>query len=147
MATMNSMGRVAAIDLGRARVGIAVSDELGMLAHPRPALDGSDRKRLLHALAELAKSEGIVRFVVGLPLSLGGAEGLAAQRAARFCRELATLSGVECELVDERLTTVEASRRLEEAGVAKKKRGALVDSEAAAILLQQWMDQRNTRVR
>ena len=144
---MATMKRVAAIDLGRARVGIAVSDELGMLAHPRPALDGSDRKRLLHALAELARSEGIVRFVVGLPLSLGGAEGTAAQRAARFCRELAMVSGIECELVDERLTTVEASRRLEEAGVSKKKRGALVDSEAAAILLQQWMDQRNTRVR
>ena len=147
MATMNSVGRVAAIDLGRARVGIAVSDELGMLAHPRPALDGSDRKRLLHELLELAQTEGIVRFVVGLPLSLGGAEGAAAQRAVRFCRELATLSGVECELCDERLTTVEASRRLEEAGVSKKKRGARVDSEAAAILLQQWMDQRNARVR
>jgi putative Holliday junction resolvase len=131
---------VAAIDLGRARVGVAVSDELGLLAHARPALDGSDRKRLLHRLSELAREEGVVRFVVGLPLSLSGSAGAAAERAARFCRELSEVSGVDCELVDERFTTVEADRRLAEAGVPKKKRAGLVDSEAAAVLLQHWLE-------
>jgi putative Holliday junction resolvase len=133
-------GRVAGIDLGRARVGLALSDELGLLAHPRPPLDGSDVKRLVHALAALAREEGVVRFVVGLPLSLSGASTAGARRAARFCQALAQASGAEVELVDERLTTVEAERRLSEAGVPRRERRARIDGEAAAILLQQWLD-------
>ncbi len=133
--------RVAAIDLGKARVGIAVCDELGLLAHPRPALDGSSLKQLLAALAELAKTEEIARFLVGLPLDMRGGEGVAAQRAVRFCQKLADASGCEVELVDERLSTVEATRRLREGERRDVK--DRVDSAAAAILLQQWLDTHN----
>ncbi len=130
--------RVAGIDLGKARVGLAVSDELGMLAHPRPALDGSSRRALLAALAELAQSEDIARFVVGYPLDMSGESGTAAQRAVKFCQQLADASRCDVELVDERLTTVEATRRLREGGRRDVKDH--VDSAAAAILLQQWLD-------
>jgi len=133
--------RVIAIDLGKARVGVAVSDELGMLAHPRAVLAGGNQNQLLAALVALAAAEGAGRFLVGLPLSMAGEAGVAAQRAVRFCQRLAEASGLEVEAVDERLTSVEADRRLAEAGTAKRDRTARIDSEAAAILLQQWLDQ------
>ncbi|MBM4374678.1 MAG: Holliday junction resolvase RuvX [Deltaproteobacteria bacterium] len=138
-------GRVAAIDLGKARVGLALSDELGLLAHPRPALDGSSLKGLLVALGHLARSEGVERFLVGLPLDLRGGEGVAAQRAMRFCQKLADETGCAVELVDERLTTVEATRRLKEQGKRRDEVRAGVDSASAAIVLQQWLDRRGLR--
>lgn len=138
----HSRGRVAAIDLGKARVGLAVSDDLRLLAHPRPALEGRSLKRLVAQLARLAEEESIERFLVGLPLSMSGEAGVAAQRAMRFCQKLADRTGREVELVDERLTTVQASRALEEAGVAKGARQAHIDGAAAAIMLQRWLDER-----
>jgi putative holliday junction resolvase len=132
--------RVAAIDLGKARVGVAVSDELGLMAHPRPALSGGSEKALLASLAELAREEALTRFLVGLPLEMNGAEGRAARRALAFAEALAEATGLRVELVDERLTTVEASRRLRARGVSAKEGKKLVDGEAAAVMLQSWMD-------
>jgi putative holliday junction resolvase len=137
--------RVAAVDLGKARAGVAVADELGLLAHARPFLDAHSRKALLGALAAMAKEEGIERFLVGLPLELHGGEGPAARRARSFAQELANAAGVEIELVDERLTTVEASRALRAGGVSARDGKSLVDGVAAAVLLQGWLDRRPPR--
>ena len=137
-----STGRVCAVDLGKVRVGVAVSDELGALAHPRPAMDGTNRKALLSGLAALAQEEGVTRFLVGLPIEMAGGHGAAAERAHRFAVALANASGIEVELVDERLTTMEASRRLSEGGKAKKQQRASIDSASAAVLLQAWLDGR-----
>lgn len=138
----HSRARVAAIDLGKVRVGLAVSDDLGLLAHPRTALDGSSLKALLQALGSLAREERIARFLVGLPLDMRGTEGVSAQRAVRFCQKLADTTGCQVELVDERLTTVEATRRLHEQGKKGRAVMASVDSASAAIVLQQWLDKR-----
>ena len=135
--------RVAAIDLGKVRVGVAISDELGLLAHPRPSLDGKSKKALLSALSALAREEQITRFVVGLPLMMSGAKGSAAHRAAEFARELAGATGIEVELLDERLTTVEATRRLRVGGVSRRAERQLVDGVAAAVMLQSWLDRRS----
>ena len=134
--------RVAAVDLGKVRVGLAVSDELGMVAHPRSPLQGGHPARLVAELARLAKAEGIERFLVGLPLDRAGDEGPAAIRARKFAEQLADAAGKEVELVDERLSTVEATRRLREGGVSARKGRKLVDGMAAAVLLQAWLDQR-----
>jgi putative holliday junction resolvase len=134
--------RVAAIDLGKTRVGIAVADELGMLAHPRPPLSGRHDKKLMDALQAMVETEGITRFLVGYPLSMSGREGVAAKRAARFCQRLANATGVEIELIDERLTSLQAERLLADAGASRAEIKARVDGEAAAIMLQQWLDQR-----
>ena len=132
--------RVAALDLGKVRVGLAVSDELGLMAHPRPPLDGQNRQRLLAQLVTLAREEPIGRFLVGLPLNRGGAEGREAGRARQFAQLLANATGKDVELVDERLSTVEAHRRLRESEVSAKKGRALVDGMAAALILQAWLD-------
>ncbi len=132
--------RVAALDHGKARIGVAVADELGVLAHPRPPIDARDRRRALAAIRELKEEEGITRFLVGLPLSLSGVEGTAAHSARAFAQTVADATGCEVELVDERLTTVEAQRALRTSGVAAKHQRQKVDGVAAAILLQAWLD-------
>jgi putative Holliday junction resolvase len=132
--------RVAAVDLGKVRVGLAVSDDLGVLAHPRTALAGINRKKLLGELSELARDEKIGRFLVGWPLDRKGNEGREAERARKFAQALADATGREVELVDERFSTVEASRRLAEGGVSAKRRRPIVDSASAAVLLQAWLD-------
>jgi putative Holliday junction resolvase len=134
--------RVAAVDLGKVRVGLAVSDELGALAHARPPLAGQSQKKLLADLVKLARQEKVERFLVGLPLNQRGEEGPGAERARNFAQALADATGREVELVDERWSTVHASRRLREGGVSAKKGRLLVDGVAAALLLQAWLDQR-----
>lgn len=135
--------RAAAIDFGRVRVGIAVADELGVLAHPRPHLDGRNPMRLLESLAELARLEGITVFLVGLPKTLAGREGPPARRARRFAERLRQRTALSVELVDERLTTREARQRLAEQGLGEREARSRVDSAAAAVMLQCWLDAQN----
>ena len=137
-----SFMRVAAIDLGSARVGLAVSDDLGMLAHPRPYLDGKNMGRLVDALCALAVEEGLERFVIGLPRHLDGREGSKARAARHFAHVLEQQSGLPIEMADERWTTVEALARLRDQGLDAKRSRRRVDSAAAAILLQAWLDSR-----
>ena len=132
--------RAAGIDFGTVRVGLAVTDELGILAHPRPHLDGRHSGRLFESLAHLAEQEQIEVFVVGLPRSLGGGEGPAAQRVRRFARLLGERTGVRVELVDEWLTTREAQHRLRDQGLSSRAQRHRIDSAAAAVMLQSWLD-------
>ncbi|MGZ3417878.1 MAG: Holliday junction resolvase RuvX [Polyangiales bacterium] len=139
------MGRTIGIDLGGARCGVAIDDELGQLAHPRPNLPAKDRKALVAALAELAKQESATRFVIGLPLEMNGEEGRAAERVRTFAQHLADKSGLAVELVDERLTTVEASAALRDAGLDARAQKDKIDGAAAATILQTWLDARRAR--
>lgn len=132
--------RAAAIDFGKVRVGVAVSDELGMMAHPRPFLDGRNQKQLLAALKSLRDAESIELFVVGLPRMLDGTEGPPARRARKFAARLAAAAEVPVELMDEWLTTREAMGRLQAGGLDSRRSRDRVDSAAAAILLQAWLD-------
>jgi putative Holliday junction resolvase len=134
--------RAAAIDLGKVRVGLAIADELGVMAHPRPHLDGRNPRRLLADLATVAKTENIDIFVVGLPRALGGAEGAPARRARKFAAELATRTGRRVELVDEWLSTREARGKLRDQGLNERQLRGRIDSAAAAVLLQSWLDGR-----
>lgn len=134
--------RAAAIDLGKVRVGLAVADELGLLAHPRPYLDGGNRGALLGALCQLAAEEGLKLFLVGLPRSLSGAEGPPARRARAFARDLERRSGVPVQLVDERLSTREARARLHSTGLTEREQRGRIDSASAAVVLQAWLDSR-----
>jgi len=134
--------RAAGIDLGKVRVGLAVADELGLMAHPRPHLDGRDPGRVVESLIRLADEEQIDVFVVGLPRRLNGEEGPPARRARRFAERLRARSGRRVELVDEWLTTREAQARLRAQGLGERESRSRIDSAAAAVLLQSWLDAR-----
>ncbi len=136
--------RAAGIDLGRVRVGLAVSDDLGAMAHPRPFLGGQSEPKLLDSLAALAAEEGIDVFVIGLPLEMDGREGRAAKRARRFGQALQTRLEVEVVFVDERLSTVQAHSQLRQGGENARTARSKVDSAAAALILQTWLDSRES---
>ncbi|HEX5099586.1 MAG TPA: Holliday junction resolvase RuvX [Polyangiaceae bacterium] len=134
--------RALGVDVGKVRVGVAVADELGLLAHPRDHVDGRDPRRAVEALAALASAEQIEVFVVGLPRALNGEEGVSARRARRFAALLGTRTGLPVELYDEWLSTREAQRRLRDGGLDDRKARSRIDSAAAAVVLQSWLDAR-----
>lgn len=132
--------RAAAIDLGAVRVGLAVVDDLGLLAHPRPFLQGKDQAALMQSLKDLQRTEQIEVFVLGLPRELNGREGPAARRARAFAVRLERATPAKVELYDEWLSTREAAGRLRAQGLNAKEQRGRIDSAAAAILLQSWLD-------
>jgi len=123
-------------------VGVAIDDDLRSMAHPRGVIDGRDRKALLAELVRLVRDEEVVRFVVGLPLDMKGGEGEAARKARGLAQEIADATGCEVELVDERLTTVQARRELEASEVPGRKQRAMIDEASATTILQTWLDAR-----
>lgn len=136
---------VCALDLGGARVGVAVTDELGMMAHPRGVIAARPRAAMLAALERLVEEEDIGRIVVGLPLDMRGTEGEAARRIREIAQAIADATGCEVELVDERLTTAQARRALTDSGLSAKKSKARIDEAAAVAILQAWLDARAER--
>jgi putative Holliday junction resolvase len=137
--------RTCALDLGEARVGVAVDDELGLMAHPRGSLDARNEGALLSALRTLADEQDVARFVVGLPLQMRGTEGEAARRARTMAQRIADATGRPVELWDERLSTVQAKRALTASEVRGAKARARVDEAAACAILQSWLDARRMR--
>jgi putative holliday junction resolvase len=131
--------RVLGIDLGEARVGVALSDDLGLLAHPLETIDVSRRDPGAR-IAELADEKQVEAIIVGVPRNMDGSFGPAAVKAREFIGRLR--EGVGCKVIpwDERLTTVAAERALREAGRTAKKQRSVIDQAAAQILLQSWID-------
>lgn len=136
-------GRTCGVDPGKVRIGVAMDDELGLLAHPRGALDGRDRKAAFAALRRMAEDDGVGRFVVGLPLDMHGGEGAAAREARSFAQGLANATGREVVLWDERLTTVQAQRALTASGRGRRESRRRIDEAAACAILQAWIDSRS----
>lgn len=131
--------RVLALDLGRRRIGLAVSDPLGLTAQGLPTLERSNLRSDLSRLAGLAAEKGVTRFVIGLPLRMSGQEGRQAAGAREFGERLAERTGLPVEYWDERLTTVEAQRVLRSSGIGIEKRGKAVDRLAAVLILDGWL--------
>ncbi|MDB4947210.1 MAG: putative Holliday junction resolvase YggF [Labilithrix sp.] len=137
--------RVCALDLGAVRVGVALSDELGMMAHPRGVLAARPRPKLLEALKALVAEEGVRRIIVGFPLDMRGTEGEAARRARGIAQEIADTTACNVELWDERLTTVQAKRALTASEVFGQRAKERIDEAAAVEILQAWLDARAAR--
>ncbi|MCX7620180.1 MAG: Holliday junction resolvase RuvX [Acidimicrobiales bacterium] len=142
--------RVLGIDLGAKRIGVAVSDPTGTIASPLEVVARSgDVKRDHRRLLELAAEVGAELLVVGVPLSLDGTIGPAAQgvlEEVAALREAAAATSVSVETYDERLTTVSAERALRDQKVRGAARRKVVDMVAAAVMLQAWLDGRATRL-
>ena len=145
MAALPKTGRTCALDLGSVRAGVAVDDELRILAHPRGTLDARDDRAFLLALRAFADEQGITRFVVGLPLDMRGGEGPAARKARAMAQRIADATGRAVQMWDERLTTVQAKRALAASEVWGDRARNRVDEAAACAILQSWLDSRQTR--
>lgn len=129
-------GRVIAFDPGSKRIGVAVSDPLRIIASPLTVIDAADPWEAIDALLdEYAPTE----VVVGLPVSLTGGEGPAAERARAFGAELERHTGRSIQWVDERFTTQKAEEALIEGGVRRRQRKEAVDKVAAAVILQHYL--------
>lgn len=138
--------RVLALDLGSKRIGVAVSDRSGTIASPLVVLQRSGSTRIDHErIKALVIEEEAERIVVGLPLSMDGSVGKAAQGALKEVKSLASVVGVPIETIDERRTTVTADQMLIERGMRVPERRLIIDKVAAAVILQTWLDGRLDR--
>ena len=134
------MRRLLGIDLGRARTGVAISDELGMLAHPLETIVTQSAEHLLARIKKIVAEKNVERVVVGLPRHMNGSLGEGAKEAQAFAEKLRLL--VSCEVVtwDERLSTVAAERALRAAGKKTRETRAVRDQVAAQMILQNYLD-------
>ena len=133
-------GRVLAIDMGSKRVGLAVSDELRLTVRTLPALSRTPWKRLLSSLAELCEQFDVRSIVLGLPLRLDGTEGDAAHEVRRLGRNLQLSLKLPLRFQDERLTSKDAESSLRERGYHGGEIPARIDSEAASIILKDFLE-------
>lgn len=138
-------GRSLAIDLGTKRVGVAVSDELGMTVNPLPAIERRSWKDLLRRVVALIESYDARDLVIGLPLSLDGTEGPAARDARAVAEKFQRSLGIPVHLQDERLTTFAARGQLKAAGRSDRQIEREVDSEAAAVILRDFFGNGSTQ--
>jgi putative Holliday junction resolvase len=134
-------GRRIAVDVGDARIGVASCDPDGVLATPVETVPGRDIPAAHRRLAAIVEEYEPIEVVVGLPRSLSGGEGPAAEKVRRFTQELARrIAPVPVRLVDERMSTVTAAHGLRASGVSSKKGRKVVDQAAAVVILQNALE-------
>lgn len=140
--------RFLGLDVGTKRIGIAVSDELGMTAQPVMTLETRrNRREDLRSIARLARRYKVAAIVVGRPLHLSGEVSPRAAKTEQFAAELGELSRLPIHLWDERLTTREAHQLLYESGRKRQEHAQVVDQVAATLILQSFLDERQNQVR
>lgn len=132
--------RVLGLDVGARRIGVAVSDPLGVTAQGLETLHRKNKKHDFSYLHRVIRDYAVQEIVVGLPLRMSGAEGAQAQKIQAFADELRKHFKLPVHLWDERLTSAEANRLLRETEMSIEKRGQAVDRMAAILILQSWMD-------
>lgn len=133
------MGKVMALDIGERRIGVAVSDALGVLAQPLTVVQRQGVAKDVAQLVRLAQEQGAETLVVGLPLTLRGERAQAVEQVEAFVTHLRKALDVPVVLVDERLSTAEAERCLREAELSRAKRKQQVDAVAAALILERYL--------
>ena len=133
-------GRILGLDVGSKRIGVAVSDPLGITAQGLETLQRRNKRLDFEALSQLAKTWGVTEIVVGFPLRMSGEEGVQAEKMQRFAEELRERLSLPVHLWDERLTSAEANRLLRETDMSIQRRGQVVDRMAAVLILQSWME-------
>jgi len=137
--------RVLGLDVGTVRIGVALSDPLGLVASAETVIECADRRQDLKRIADLIAATGAELVVVGMPTTLRGEHGLAAQQMDEFVRDLAEHLDTPVTTWDERMTTVVAERALLEGGKSREARRQLRDKVAATVLLQSYLDAHQQR--
>jgi putative Holliday junction resolvase len=133
-------GRILALDLGKKRIGLALSDPLGITAQGIPTLQRTNIREDLSALERLIAEHQVTVILMGNPLHMSGREGRQVVYTREFAERLAQRTGLEIRYWDERLTSVEANRVLRSSGISIEKRARAVDQLAAVILLESYLD-------
>jgi putative holliday junction resolvase len=136
---------VVALDLGRRRIGLAVSDDSEAHVFPLGAIERRGGRADFHEIARCLRDYRVGRIVVGLPLNMDGTEGAPARAARAFAERLGQELNLPVEMFDERLTSFEAEDRLKESGVGRKAKKAAIDAVAAAVILEGWLAARAKR--
>ncbi len=134
------MNRVLGLDYGSRRIGVALSDPLGLTAQILPPIARQGDAKDVETIARTVREHGVTRIVIGLPLLEHGEEGPQARKVRRFAAMLAEATGLPVDPWDERFTTAQAERHLIASGVRREKRREARDSLAAAIILQSALD-------
>ncbi len=132
--------RLLGLDVGDRRIGVALSDALGMLASPLTTINATPRTQAISMIARLVREHEVQGIVVGLPLTLRGEIGPQAEQTRSFAQELERQVGLPVMLFDERYTTTVAEQLLREMGVKPEKRKQQIDQVAASIILQDYLD-------
>ena len=134
------MKRTMALDMGSKRIGIAISDPLGLTAQGYGTIPKEKDSATITRIGEIIKEKNVETVIVGYPILLSGKVGEMAEEASRFARKITQSLNVETVLVDERLTTAEAEKLLISADLSRRKRKKLRDGIAAQIILQTYLD-------
>jgi putative holliday junction resolvase len=143
VAPISNPGRILAVDYGRRKIGLALSDELRLTAQPLVALLRVNRRSDLRRLSQICREHSVVRIIVGHPLHLRGEAGEMAAEAARFAAKLRKEIGIVTELVDERLTSWEAERIVAQTHSSRRRdRRRPLDDLAAAVLLRDYLERK-----
>jgi putative Holliday junction resolvase len=132
--------RILALDLGKRRIGMALSDPLRITAQGLPNLERTNKRADLEALAALVREHEVGMILMGNPINMRGAEGRQSEWVRDFAGAIESRLGVPVQFWDERLTSVEAGRVLRASGISIEKRAAAVDRLSAVILLQSYLD-------
>lgn len=132
--------RVLALDLGKVRTGVAMSDTTGTLASPLCVIKETNKGKLLNHVIELVKKYGVKVIVVGFPKNMDGTQGESAKNSLKFKEDLKSLVDCEVLLVDERWSTKSAQYYLNVGTTKSRKKKSVIDGVAAAVILQQYLD-------
>jgi putative Holliday junction resolvase len=133
------VSRILAIDFGERRIGLAVSDPLGITAQGLPTIDTRKSRNVFAEILSIIEDKQVARIVVGMPMNMNGSIGAKGEEVGKFVRELTQRTGISVETWDERLTTVQSLRSMKEMGVKQKKKGT-ADRISATLILQGYLD-------
>jgi putative holliday junction resolvase len=134
--------RYLGLDLGRATIGLALADDVLRTARALETVRRASEAADLAALRRVAEQYEVARVILGLPLNMDGSEGSSARLSRAFGHKVEAALGLPVELFDERLSTFEAETRLRERGLSARDQRSVIDAEAAAVILQEWLDAR-----
>ncbi len=132
------------MDVGSKRIGLAISDPLGVTAQGLETLHRQNKRSDFFQLQQVVREHQVAEIVIGLPLRMTGAEGIQAQKMQAFADEIRRRFRLPVHLWDERLSSAQANRLLRETDMSIKRRGEVVDKMAAVLILQSWMDARGS---
>ena len=143
--SLSADSRILALDWGERRVGLALSDPLGISAQGLPTMERRNHRQDMNFLRSLIRKHHVALILLGNPLQMSGEQGSRAVRMGEVAEQLRTQLEIEVQLWDERLTSLEAHRVLDQAGVIHSERGGAVDRMAAVLLLQNFLDRRSVQ--